>query len=524
MARPRFSEMLFDRRRQLGLTLEQASRVLRLKPQVLSAFEEGDFLSIPKSGYAQGMLSSYARYLGLNTRVIVSQFTQDLAEFEARYAASSQDGRPYDARPNTTNRIVVRTPRDYRGREGLLPTTGGYAGDMHDYATTSEARSRQTGKSVPAGATRHYGRFNAEALAHTDEAYLSSSSSTRASSGERPFSNMSNASLASYVDQGSSLRARRYGRAGHEQVPSEQSEGTARLSSYERGSVYTRDAASGNYVDDLRFDDASPFDVASSSSGRRRSRNIAQVARPQVTRRTPRSPRATRASIPSRPQNIFQAILQWLFADTKRIVVLVGALVVIFLSVLVIVSVSSCINNNLSNTKKVQIASAQAPTNKPSQETVSTSEADIEAQKAAQKKAEQDQLDAQQKTVVDVSVAEGEVSWVEIVNDGKSQIAQQITGPWTASYEVTDSISIQVSNPSAVRVSKNSQPVKFDTKTAGIGSVSIKGTKPAEADGQSSGTSGDQKGAQKNSKDEHKGQGKENSQAQTKESKKTKQQ
>lgn len=32
MSRPRFSEMLFDRRRQLGLSIAQASRVLRLKP------------------------------------------------------------------------------------------------------------------------------------------------------------------------------------------------------------------------------------------------------------------------------------------------------------------------------------------------------------------------------------------------------------------------------------------------------------------------------------------------------------
>ena len=43
---------------------------------------------------------------------------------------------------------------------------------------------------------------------------------------------------------------------------------------------------------------------------------------------------------------------------------------------------------------------------------------------------------------------------------------------------VTDSITVQVSNPGAVRVTKNGTPVKFDTKTAGIGSVTIKGTKP----------------------------------------------
>lgn len=521
MARPRFSEMLFDRRRQLGLTLEQASRVLRLKPQVLSAFEEGDFLSIPKSGYAQGMLSSYARYLGLNTRVIVSQFTQDLSEFEDQYAAASQDGKPYDARPNTTNRIVVRTPRDYRGREGLLPTTGGYAGDMHDYATTSEARSRQTGKSVPTGASRHYGRFNAEALAHTDEAFLSQQSGRRSSFSTRPFSNMSNASLASYTDQRASVRERRSSGATQGQNASIRLGGTRQSSSYEQGNVYARDVSQGNYVDDLRLDDASPFDVASSSSGRRRSRNIAQVARPQVTRRASRSSRTTRAISPSRPQNILQAILQWLFADTKRIVVLVGALVVIFLSVLVIVSVSSCINNNLSNTKKVQISSAQTSTNKPSQETVSTSEADIEAKKAADKKAEQEQLDAQQKTVVDVSVAEGEVSWVEIVNDGKSQVAQQITGPWSASYEVTDSISIQVSNPSAVRVSKNSQPVKFDTKTAGIGSVSIKGTKPSEEEEKTGDEAKNSKDKKKDTQGEQKTTKTENTQVKSKEAKKS---
>ena len=80
MARPRFSEMLVERRRQLGLTVQQAARVLRLKEATLVAFEEGDFSSIPKSGYAQGMLSSYARYLGLNPREVVDQFQSDLFE------------------------------------------------------------------------------------------------------------------------------------------------------------------------------------------------------------------------------------------------------------------------------------------------------------------------------------------------------------------------------------------------------------------------------------------------------------
>ena len=58
MAKPRFSEYLAQRRRQLNLTIPQAARVLRLKEQVIVAFEEGDWQRIPRSGYALGMLSS----------------------------------------------------------------------------------------------------------------------------------------------------------------------------------------------------------------------------------------------------------------------------------------------------------------------------------------------------------------------------------------------------------------------------------------------------------------------------------
>ena len=62
MPRPRFSEALVSRRHELGLSVSQASRTLKLREDVLVAFEEGDFEHMPQSGYAQGMLSSYARY------------------------------------------------------------------------------------------------------------------------------------------------------------------------------------------------------------------------------------------------------------------------------------------------------------------------------------------------------------------------------------------------------------------------------------------------------------------------------
>ena len=117
MPRPRFSEMLVTRRRQLGLSISQASQVLRLKEQVLIAFEEGDFDHIPKSGYAQGMLSSYARYLGLNPRQVVNQFQADLND----YVKDMQSAMPEDYESQDT----------YLAPRKLLPTSGGPESARH---------------------------------------------------------------------------------------------------------------------------------------------------------------------------------------------------------------------------------------------------------------------------------------------------------------------------------------------------------------------------------------------------------
>ena len=77
MALLKFSETLKNKRHELGLTISQASSVLKLKEQVLIAFEEGDFENMPKSGYAQGMLASYARYLGLSPRELVDMYSEE---------------------------------------------------------------------------------------------------------------------------------------------------------------------------------------------------------------------------------------------------------------------------------------------------------------------------------------------------------------------------------------------------------------------------------------------------------------
>lgn len=83
---------------------------------------------------------------------------------------------------------------------------------------------------------------------------------------------------------------------------------------------------------------------------------------------------------------------------------------------------------------------------------------------------------AAEETVVEVRVNDSSVSWVEITCDGVSEVADSVTGPWSQTYTVHDSITIQVANPDVVTVTKNGERVELSPRAGGLGSVTIEGT------------------------------------------------
>lgn len=60
----RFGDMLLEQRRRMGLSIQQVANTIKIRPQIIEFFETGNFASMPPRGYAQGMISSYARFLG----------------------------------------------------------------------------------------------------------------------------------------------------------------------------------------------------------------------------------------------------------------------------------------------------------------------------------------------------------------------------------------------------------------------------------------------------------------------------
>ena len=511
--------MLLQRRRQLGLTCEQASRILKLREDVLVAFEEGNFESMPQSGYAQGMLSSYARYLGLNAREVVDLFQEELYEYVNGSGSHELRRRTRDtiAGRGISGYDVVNEagsrPKAYVEYHGLLPTAGGPAGDMGNFATVTPARPRQSVPLAGLGpsAVAAYGR---EDHAHqqprqqrpynSGQAYESrqqrSTARRRASGQRRPQSDPAGRLLREgqqgVVDRDRDLVAPR-GRAGQAR--------TQRL--YHRDDVSTRSVRRGEYRDDLRYDGvASPYERASTISGRRSSRNIASVERPNVRRRQPSERSGAQGGRRRRParRGGVAGFVDAFLSDRRRALLLLLLVLAAVLTLILIFSVRSCTGSAQSaqtGSKTVNVTTTQGSGQDSSQGSGSGSDTSSSASDSKQDQAasdasgsgstatgdaasgDEDQADAAatpERTVVQVSLASGEASWVEVTVDGKSVVADNLTGAWSQTYTVTDSIAIQVSNVDAVTVTNNGKKVDFSSKTSGVGTLTIKGT-PAPA-------------------------------------------
>ncbi|OFK24653.1 RodZ family helix-turn-helix domain-containing protein [Olsenella sp. HMSC062G07] len=448
MARPRFSEMLVERRRALGLSIAQASSVLKLKERALVAFEEGDFAHMPKSGYAQGMLASYSRYLGLNPRTVSQQFSRDMADWERAGGRDLARSRHVDAS------VGIPRREGFRGSQGLLPTSGGYAGDMGGFATTSPVRPK--GQSSPlvrrgtAGADDWERRYTSRDL---------SSPPSRASS--------------------------RYARTRTRQTRADRArrpEGGPSTVGRER--IERRAVAPSDFTDDLRYGDANPYEAASTASGRRSSRNIARVDRPNVRRRS--ADRVATGRTGRREPARRAGVMGWLAGLNLRGTRGLAFFILFFttlITFIIVLSVSSCIRNSNSDARATTVAVGDAASTRAeapaTQSTSNPSDASADADAPTDPDATAQESEP---TVVNVKVADGEISWVEIKCDGASMVAEQVTGPWERSYTVTKSLTVSVNNMSAVTVTKNGATQSFESKTSGIGSISITGTPPAPTD------------------------------------------
>ncbi len=514
MSRPRFSEILVTRRHELGLSTAQASRILKLKEDVLIAFEEGDWDHMPQSGYAQGMLSSYARYLGLNAREVTSLFQEDLYQHQhgntshelRRHTRDTQAGRGISGY-EMVNEADSR-PKAYVEYHGLLPTSGGPAGDMGDFATTSEVSSRQ---SVPL-----MGQTITPRPSYSHQQYVSGHPYNTSSANQRSSQQRAVSSSQGTARRRSSQaqQRRRYEdstRSGSSDRSQYQGTGmsygsrTDSQRAYRRDDVNTRRVTSSEYVDDMRYDDRETrsYERASTISGRRASRDIASTERPNVRRRSSQSNGgsggARRSGNSSRRQPKRRGLvgaLENFFSDSGSALFAIIVLLTVVLTAIIVFSMSSCTSGSSSSSSSSQTstitvntttsdeddgtedttsddATSEDSTTEDSSATGEGTSEDTSDTESEDTTSEDASAAAATETVVEVSVAKGSYSWVEIECDGTIQVAEGITGTWSQSFTVTDSITVSANNPDVVTVTENGEKVDFTSKASGIGTVTV---------------------------------------------------
>ena len=454
----RFGDMLLEQRRRMGLSIQQVANTIKIRPQIIEFFETGNFASMPPRGYAQGMISSYARFLGLNPREVVNAYFDDLMAYERE--TSQQGGRFQDAAGYVNSRSSVDNGRflmvqgGRSTRYGQRPQQAGY---ITETGSSEEIRSQRD-------------RFRSTPM--PDDRALPAARG------------VARDPRAGYGDGGYSERGYRgvsTGRPRGGYADADTTQVTPRLRSQSQPYGQRSSAPrSGQRSYQGRGE------LAPRSGQRNVQRQGGYHGRPDNNRG--RMPQADGRGGSNRGRGGSRAP-QNNGLDPRIVYAGIGA-VALLLIVLIVVLLRGCGSSAPESTPETPVAT-KTTTKKSSKKTESADE-DEDTDEATDESTDSDTAKKTTKkgenevTKVKVSVAKGKTAWIEVKVDGKSVYGAQATGPFEQEYTPESSIEITTSKPSDVTVTKNGEKVRYDTKTSGVARVTITVPKKETTDAENS--------------------------------------
>ena len=484
-------DILQQRRLDVGMTVSEAADLTNIRPRILEIFEASDYENFPTKGYAQGMLSSYSRTLGLNSQEILGLYEKESSFFlqrqeiakNAEYARKGvskfgtkkvQSAKPMQRRktgeieqaeeepqsnassvedfvadsaePANNSSLNMRNVRIVSKRSAVAKSVG----------TRGVAASRRSSKdSLP----RTHADSAQGSLAHslTSDSSLSSSRSTKAS-------DLSTGSLRSTKASDSSLSSSRSAKASD--LPLSSSHSTKRstkasdssLSSSRSTKVSSRkssrssstsDKKAGSTLSNALDANKEEFSAEKDRAERKKRRNMADEEERE------------RRSALSRQQNFFQMIgslIVSIFSEKRtRLIAIAAILLVLAVGIAAVFLITTAGNQN-AGTISVQGEQQQNDTIDTSSEngaraTVTTTNGSPVA--------------------VSISVAEGKTSLINVTYDDDKAYSGTAVGAWSRTFQVTESMEATFGNPDDVVVTENGQEVQIQRQEDGTGKLSL---------------------------------------------------
>lgn len=416
-----FGEMLLERRRQMGASIQQVANVIKIRPQIIEYFETENFAAMPPRGYSQGIIASYARFLGLNPREVVDAYFDALHEYE-RNGSGGRVGRFQDA-----------------------------AADANPRSSNAAGRYMMV-NSVPAS---RYGQRPPQA------GYVSESSSAHepvSASRLRPVNTADSRRRSPQGGYDPALRSRTRRPDGY--PASDQRDPRARAPRSQDGRSY-RDPRGprGTYPDQRPVRRAPGGQPPRGGAGRG-----------QAPRGGSRPPQQG-------PDMKFLAIM------ALGILILIALVMVLLRGCApkpeAAGSASSTPSAQKADSKDTSKDSAYVD-----EGTDSSADEGDDADEASSSEDKTDKTSKDEEpkeTIVKVKLKEkGAVAWIEVKLDGKIVLGKQVVGPFEEEFKVETQIDITTNTPSAVAIYKNGDKVRYDTKVSGVGKVSILAPKKEE--------------------------------------------
>ena len=433
-----FGDMLLERRRAMGMSIQQVANIIKIRPQIIEFFETENLADMPPRGYAQGMISSYARYLGLNPRVVVDAYFDALNAYERGLGGSSSRYQEYapDASPrsaNATGRFMMLDSGPVSSRFAQRPPQAGY---VPEGRSPHEPMAADQLRPLPADM-----RGGSRRGAAADYGNPQTTGRMPAQDGRVPQP---------------SMRARR-------PQPAPNGRGMA-----PQGRRAPMPAGNG-------YGDRGRGGMPPRSGANGRGNRGGQVP----PRRMGRGGNQASAG---------------LTFDTRLLIAVLVALVLVIV-LLAFLLLRGCAPKSSTDAAGSAPKAQVADKTTDKDDTDAADDADADAA-GSDEPATDDSADGQnadgdgadatpqqvEETKVKIAIKEkGAVAFLEVKLDGKSVLGAQQVGPFEQEFTVTQQIEITTDKPSDVVVTKNGKKVPYDMKVSGVAKVTITAPQPEPA-------------------------------------------
>ena len=465
---------LRQRRQELGIPLSAVSSNTNVRERVLETIESGDFENYPPKGHSKGIISSYARYLGINPRPLLQEFER---EYES-YIENKQDVTGSQRMRGTNSSGRTRGngrsgSQSRKTRNADEPRSASKTGRNLKHEHEAESDNRYTTGSVKVVGTRGTGAVRGTSRSGVQSTRAGSERTGRMTdTGRAGVSSASSSSSiyrttrSDYVPTGrgtahyASIRERQE-REIEEREAEAPSSGTRRTRS--------RGATRGTSRSTRQTRNTS---AAEKSSGRSQARtpnffgvevegdeeNV--VRRSRSRRSSTKRSASSQSREPRADENIFERIsriLRSIFSERRtRIIALAFTAIVVGVIIAASVLIGTAGNKD-SGLIEVKGGAVNDTTTSDdgnaAHKTITTANGNP--------------------VTIKISVAEGETSLISITYDGGNPYSGTAVGPFTREFPVTESFSATFGNPDAVTVSENGNPIEIAKNNDGTGSLSI---------------------------------------------------